>query len=589
MKANPQIITQFINFNEKLSIPFFQRAYVWQDDQWERLIADMKFVSRTQMPYFMGSVILKEERGENGQVVGQTIIDGQQRITTLAIFYKVFSLIQNQTMWFNHTFRALDNSLVIEHNYNTKKDFERILNLETLEDIPVDEKSSNILRAYDYFKREITDILAEDPKALDLNMLPRMLTFVVINLDSNEDEQQIFDTINSLGVKLTTGELLKNYFYNKSSIAEYEASWKPVFENDKVCLAYWGKEYSSGRTKRNNLEVFFYSFLMIKLQDPALRVSAEDKLYFGRYESLFNNYKAFINKYKVERQTLISEILDYATVYKENLDFIKVDKDKGDETPAEYGIERINTIIYGMETNTIIPYVLYVLKNVADVNERNAIFKVLESYIIRRYICQSLNKNYNKLFAENLIVNNILTAEALTNHFKSFRGGTLSTMAMPDDNEVRSAFKTSKLYNKQATCILYLLESALRNPMMGTELKPLGGYTLEHMMPKKWRNKWSYPTEITEDERDKNLLTLGNLAIITQPLNSSIRDSDWQTKLNGKGAKTGLKVNAGGLITIQSALSQSEWNESTIEARASELAELSLKVWPNLQDDSAKI
>lgn len=543
----------------------------------------MKFVSRTQAPYFMGSVILKEEKGGNGQIVGQTIIDGQQRITTLAIFYKVFCLIDGSGMWFDNTFRtADDNSLVIEHNYNTKKDFERILNLETLEDIPVDEKSSNVIRAYDYFKREIPAILAEDSSALNLKVLPKLLTFVVINLDSNEDEQQIFDTINSLGVKLTTGELLKNYFYNKSSIAEYEASWKPVFENDKVCLSYWGKEYSSGRTKRNNLEVFFYSFLMIKLQDPELKVSAEDKNYFGRYESLFNNYKTFINKYNIDRKKLISEILDYANIYRENLDFIKVDKDKGDETPAEYGIERINTIIYGMEVNTIIPYVLYVLKNVADINERTAIFKVLESYIMRRYICQSLNKNYNKLFAENLIVNNVLTADALINHFKTFRGAQLSSMAMPDDGELEVAFETNKLYNKQATCILYLLESALRDPKMGTELRPLGGYTLEHMMPKKWRNKWSYPTNISEDERDKNLLTLGNLAIITQPLNSSIRDSDWLTKLNGKGTKTGLKVNAAGLITIQSALSQTEWDENTIKKRAAELANLSQKVWPKL-------
>ena len=136
MKANPQIITQFVNFNENLSIPFFQRAYVWQNEQWERLVADMKFVTRTRKPYFMGSVILKEERDQQGQLLGHTIIDGQQRLTTFAIFYKVFCLITNQTMWFNQVFRRLDGTLVIDHNYNTKKDFETILNLTTLDDIP---------------------------------------------------------------------------------------------------------------------------------------------------------------------------------------------------------------------------------------------------------------------------------------------------------------------------------------------------------------------------------------------------------------------------------------------------------------------
>lgn len=39
--------------------------------------------------------------------------------------------------------------------------------------------------------------------------------FVKIDLDEDEDEQQIFDTINSLGVNLTTAELLKNYFFSR--------------------------------------------------------------------------------------------------------------------------------------------------------------------------------------------------------------------------------------------------------------------------------------------------------------------------------------------------------------------------------------
>ena len=132
-------------------------------------------------------------------------------------------------MWFNQVFRRLDGTLVIEHNYNTKKDFERILNLNDLEDIPVEGNSSNVIKAYNYFKGEIAEALATGNNTiLDLNTLPNLLTFVVISLDANEDEQQIFDTINSLGVTLTTGELLKNYFYNKSSLSLYETTWKPI-------------------------------------------------------------------------------------------------------------------------------------------------------------------------------------------------------------------------------------------------------------------------------------------------------------------------------------------------------------------------
>ena len=160
MKANPLLITNFVNFNEKLIIPFFQRAYVWEEAQWERLITDMKFVSRTRKQYFMGSIILKEVRNEDGQLIGQTIVDGQQRLTTFAIFYKVSCLLTNQTMWFDGTFKRTDGSLVIEHSYNTKKDFETVLLLEELVDLPDDEKASNVFKAYNYFKRELKEALS---------------------------------------------------------------------------------------------------------------------------------------------------------------------------------------------------------------------------------------------------------------------------------------------------------------------------------------------------------------------------------------------------------------------------------------------
>jgi hypothetical protein len=52
------------------------------------------------------------------------------------------------------------------------------------------------------------------------------------------------------------------------------------------------------------------------------------------------------------------------------------------------------------------------------------------------------------------------------------------------------------------------------------------------------------------------ILTLGNLTIITQALNASIRDSDWATKKNGKGDKGGLRKYAEGIETSPLILTQ---------------------------------
>lgn len=113
-------------------------------------------------------------------------------------------------------------------------------------------------------------------------------------------------------------------------------------------------------------------------------------------------------------------------------------------------------------------------------------------------------------------------------------------------------------------------------------------YSLEHIMPKKWRNNWnkSELTEIQKEQRDKILRTLGNLTIITKKLNSSISDADWEAKKSGKGNHKGLNEYANGIEIFSKYLSKKDWNEDCIKERAEELCKLSVdKVW-SLQDNN---
>lgn len=99
-------------------------------------------------------------------------------------------------------------------------------------------------------------------------------------------------------------------------------------------------------------------------------------------------------------------------------------------------------------------------------------------------------------------------------------------------------------------------------------------------MPKKWRNNWD--TNLTESqsrERDSLLLTLGNLAIIPQSLNASIRDASWNIKKRGKGNKPGLDVCAAGLVTVYDALQTEDWNEAEIVNRAEYLYNNAKLLW----------
>ena len=99
-------------------------------------------------------------------------------------------------------------------------------------------------------------------------------------------------------------------------------------------------------------------------------------------------------------------------------------------------------------------------------------------------------------------------------------------------------------------------------------------------MPKKWRNHWpACSSEESAKKRDSILLTMGNLAIIPQSLNASIRDAEWEIKKKGKGNKPGLTICASGLYTFHGVLDKTVWSEEEIAERADWLCEQSEKIW----------
>ena len=85
-------------FQEKFTVDFYQREYVWEKKQLEDLINDLSnaFLKcwkpedttesvRSYDPYFMGEIVLSLKTGERS-----AIIDGQQRITTFTFLSLVF-------------------------------------------------------------------------------------------------------------------------------------------------------------------------------------------------------------------------------------------------------------------------------------------------------------------------------------------------------------------------------------------------------------------------------------------------------------------------------------------------------------------
>ena len=93
MKVEAISINQVFLNNRVLKIPFFQRGYVWTEENWQRFFDDIAngaslLESENPETHFLGSIILKDAGYKSG-FHQFDVIDGQQRLTTIVMFMNV--------------------------------------------------------------------------------------------------------------------------------------------------------------------------------------------------------------------------------------------------------------------------------------------------------------------------------------------------------------------------------------------------------------------------------------------------------------------------------------------------------------------
>ena len=581
MKANDLFLLKVFSTHTVFEIPYYQRAYVWEEENWKRFLEDMENISLVEKPYFIGSLILKQKETETGSRYGdvRVVIDGQQRLTTITIFFKVLSLKRNRPQIFNDFLITIsdesdEKEISIHHNHIDKEAFNKIVNLTELVDLTVDEKGkkiespNRIIQLYNYFYKNL------DVEKISSDKVKKYLHFVVIDLGPEENEQQIFDTINSLGVTLTTSELLKNYLFDERNEDKYNKYWKPVFEANEDQKKYWDQIINSGTKKYHLIDLFLYALLTIKVRGEDYSVSTEDKLDYEKVDKLFISYKDFVEKYmERNKDELMKVIFEAAKLFMQNFN----PRCKSEAVTSEPGFERVNLMMFALDFTVMLPYVLFVMMY-AEQEECTKIFDYIETFMMRRTIARLETRGYNGLFNDGLITNKVLTAEDLRAYVDKDKDTTYRAASQED---IKHGIKNIIYINRQALGFLYMLESRLRSDKLAaTQLYGIGNYSLEHLLPKKWRQYWAVPEdEEIVKQTDYALYTFGNLAIIPGALNPSISKAPWPTKLGGKGSKEGLLKYAKGLVTLDEYLTLPDWNLEAIRNRAKKLYEQVLATW----------
>ena len=606
MEAHGQPL-RFLCDEQILEIPFFQRAYVWNDDNWKDLLEDLL---KTSGSHFLGSIILKRAKSITGTADKAIIIDGQQRLTTLSILIKALydsidnkraKLINDATEALFYTLKSSDSDylLTINHSHNDRKQFEEVMGsvvdgeikspiLSKLNEIKEDDPRLLIKRCYKFFYTQLMSISNEERINLWDNLFDKNnKILVVIDLDDNDQEQKIFDTINSSGVRLTSTDIIKNALYQKlieltkdsDKIAEYyKRTWAETFEKDDSVVAYWNKEKSMGRLWRQNSELLLQTVAIIK---GIFDVDRKHTI-----QQLADLYKSEIEDYTEQQlYDFIEEITKYANIYKEHIpDFNGKENFEYNNTEIEAVEQRVLHILDKNDISTFNPYIIYIF-NTYEGQDKVIIEKLreIEKYVMTYLITKKPTKNFNKDCTTFI---NDKTGNEIKNRLKDFTNAELK------------AGIVSKVSNKLGAEILFWIELKRRlAPKYDTKTLQFN-YQLEHIMPQKWETNWSNVDYVDEQgnilqknddnksRRYEKVYSLGNMTLLNGRLNASISNNNFQKKMEGDGKKKGV-IKYSSLSVTKDDLVESiynkgkQWNEQVIHERENYLGNEVVELWGN--------
>lgn len=607
-------IDMFFGRDHRYEIPLFQRSYVWSREyQWEPLWSDIKELAdsalhdlqNTQAPsHFMGAVVIRQRDQYGDELPSHEVIDGQQRLTTFQILLAVVRDIAVSIgaevvhQWCEQ--RTINRALMdVEREkfkvWPTARDNEQFRLVMTAGSrFAIEGKHPQVIKwrkvqprprmveAYLFFHDSISTWLVEEglegqiERAQVLRrVLDQRIQFVSIELARNEDPQAIFETLNARGVPLLASDLLRNDVFSRAgSQAEalHAAHWSrfeiPDDEKKPDGPRFWEIEERQGRLTRARLDLFLQHYLSMKVN-----CSDNDGVREIVTSRLFQEYQSWRDSLQFPFETVQDEVREfgrYADIF-----FILI-------RPGGLGSGRVGRFLQrlrALETSTAYPLVLFVLGDESlPESDRDAILVDLESFLVRRLVCERTAKNYNRLFLQ--ILRDFYRAPNRSSAtFRSIlAAGMGESVGWPDDSDFERAWNTVDAYTAfrpwRVEMLLRAIEDTLPAGDVGNIVTEL---TVEHLMPQAWEKHWPLPesadSAAATELRSSHVHDIGNLTLLTQRLNSELSNGPASDKLPAIALQSRLALNA----YFQG---RTTWTEDDIRARGCALFELARAIWP---------
>lgn len=571
MKGYAKPLHEFIEGHKiQFVIPVYQRNYDWLIDNCDQLFSDLVKLSRSnRCSHFFGSIVTSSADSSYNRLV----IDGQQRLTTISLLLlagikavkdgaieisEESKIDEAYEVFLKAKFCNSERRIKLVPIENDRIAYDNIFNDEDSFD-----EDSKVTRNYRHFY----DLLTRKPQALSFDQLLdaiERLQIISIELDSDDDAQLIFESLNSTGLALTEADKIRNYLLMSLTPEEQHMCFKN----------YWQK---IEQATENQPTKFLRDYLTIQqqLQRPV------------RQSNIYYEWKKYMDGH--ERKEELVKMLDYAHYYQQ------VTEAKLSTAKLSEKMRHICNIETDVTNVFFIQFLKYASANNLSEDEIFKVIDLVENYLARRIVCNmpgnaltqvfcALHKDVLKSIEEYSSANVELGnsySDILTYHIMRRDGN----YQLPRDMQFVESIKTRDTYHMLKPFQIFLFER-LENSVHGeyndvaTDMKKKDA-TIEHIMPQTLNGDWKAMLgDNYEEIQDKYLHTFANLTLTG--INSELSNKPFEIKRDGK--KIGNEIypgykNSKYRLTKNVTLCD-KWTEIELQNRCNEIVATFLRLYP---------
>ncbi|MGK0714820.1 DUF262 domain-containing protein [Leucobacter sp. W1153] len=527
---------------EELKVPDFQRKYAWLEENVQELWNDLDKARKGDRDYFLGTIVLAQDVGGSGR---QLIVDGQQRLTTVALLLlairdrlRLFdlqghdaelasSLEQDYLRRYNRTTRSYSERLILSADDHPT--YSALLGGDHAK-VPI---HSKLYKAYLKLQSLVDSVAptAEDHQRLldiDNHLSSRVQVLTAVTSDLHE-AYVVFETLNDRGVTLAPADMIKNYLFSQAGtqLDSIKAGWTRIASKFK---------------KEGDFTRFIRAELMSRVGHVTHRsLTKTVRSTIGQGPE---NASRYIQR--LERALLVYEALSSA-----DHDFW-----------ADSSVEVSNSILAfrRFQLEIIYPLVIAIFMTWPDKVKATKTFVKIATWSVRAMVAGKLGGGVaEKAFNE--------AARNISEGTLKNQEDTKRAMAsiLISDSEFRTHFQQqTNISASRAKYFLGMIEGVVRD-QAGTESNldiSSPSITLEHV--KSIASGGASNSSIVQ--------SIGNFALLDGRVNRKLGQAPFDQKVERYAQSQYLLTKEIG--------KEVEWDESNIRSRASRLASLAPATWP---------